>query len=95
MGRAKAKTWFDQALDDPMRTFGTPAEVLRDARLDEGGMRAVLTAWLQDAKRMTESADEGMTGGEDSLLREVECALAELDRREEVVRDKAPPSQPS
>jgi hypothetical protein len=88
MGRVKTKTWLDLALDDPMRTFGTPAEVLRDARLDEVGMRAVPTAWLQDAKRMTESADEGMAGGEDSLLPEVECALAELDRGEGVVRDE-------
>jgi hypothetical protein len=77
----KTKSWFDQALDDPMSTYATPAQVLRDERLDEAGMRAVLEVWEQDARRLMESSDEGMPEGESPHLRDVNAALAELDRR--------------
>ncbi len=72
----KTKTWFDHALDHPAATFGTPAEVIRDERLDEAGMRAVLSAWERDARRAS------MAGAQTPELRDIWAAIAELDRRE-------------
>jgi hypothetical protein len=75
-------SWLDRVIEDPMRAFATPAQVLRDERLDAVGMRAVLEAWERGARRLAASADEGMAAGAESTgLREVRAALRELDRR--------------
>lgn len=90
MGQEPKKPWFDEAVLDPARVYKSPAEVLQDSRLDDDGMRRVLKSWEEDAKRLLESDEEGMTGGESSPLKAVQAALAELDRRDECVRDKPP-----
>ena len=81
MRQQRATSWFDHVLDDPTREYATPAAVLRDERLDAFGMRAILEAWEQDARRLVESADEGMAGGP-ARLRDVRAALKELERSE-------------
>jgi hypothetical protein len=71
---SKPKTWFDQAVDDPKNFYATPAEVLRDERLDEAGMRVMLEAWARGARGKGEATPPSRQ------LRDVEAALAELDR---------------
>jgi hypothetical protein len=94
MGQEPKKTWFDQAVLDPSKVYKSPAEVLADGRLDGEGMRKVLEAWEQDAKRLIQSSEEGMAKqegpDEGARLKAVQAALAELDKRDEVLRDKSP-----
>jgi hypothetical protein len=59
-----------------MTTFATPAAVLRDERLDEDGMRAVLEAWLSAARRTNRASVSGQGRRATDAL----AALAELDR---------------
>ncbi len=73
---SKPKSWFDLAIDQPGRVYASPAEVLRDERLDEAGMRAVLKAWVKAEQRVMEATG----GGESAQLRDARAALAELDR---------------
>ena len=77
------KSWVDDALDDPSDTYATPADVLRDHRLDTAGARAVLLSWEQHARR------KSMAGAETPELRDVAAALSELDRRENLPVDDA------
>lgn len=93
MGEELKKSWFDEAVLDPEKVYKSPADVLADGRLDDEGMRKVLLSWEEDAKRLIESDEEGMTGGERSPLRAIQAALAELDKRGEVVRAKPPASK--
>lgn len=76
---SKPRSWFDLAIDQPMRVYAAPAEVLRDERLDEAGMRAVLEAWVKAERRILEASGESRTGGSPQL-RGALAALAELDR---------------
>ena len=70
-----------QALSDPCRVFGEPANVLSHPDLDARQKREILENWWQDGLRMSESATENMGGGEEPMLKRVRDALRELERQ--------------
>jgi hypothetical protein len=69
---------YEQALRDPCRVFGEPGNVLSRPDLDAGQKREILESWWQDAVRLSGSAGENMTGGEEPMLKRVKDALREL-----------------
>lgn len=69
----------DRATPTVPDRFEDPREVLAAADLDRAEKREILEAWRLDAARLADSSAEGMAGGEPSMLRRVELALAELD----------------
>lgn len=66
------------ALANPKEAFGTPEQVLADPRLDREDKRAILRSWAQDAHELSVAEEEGMMGGEQSMLQRVLRALATL-----------------
>ena len=70
---------LDQKLMNPSDVYASPAEVLVDDHLDHDEKVRVLAAWRLDAERLSDSANEGMSGGENARLREVAMAQRQLD----------------
>ena len=66
---------FRRALADPRSEFGAPERLLADPRLDREGKRAILRIWEQDERELAVAEEEGMSGGERSMLRRVILAL--------------------
>lgn len=64
-----------QAMRSPKDTFGTPERVLADPRLDREGKRAILKSWEQDARKIPVAEEDGMVGGERTMLERVLRAL--------------------
>ena len=73
-----AEPTYESLLADPTTHLSAPSEVLRLPTLTAPQKRTVLERWLRDAERLESASNEGMTGGEPSLLREVHAALDEL-----------------
>ena len=69
---------FEQALLDPQAKFGTPESVLGREDLSAPQKRQLLEQWEADARRLSESAEEGMTGGESAPLDRISDALRSL-----------------
>jgi hypothetical protein len=70
-----------EAMCDPRRVFGEPANVLSHPDLDVRRKREILESWRQDALRLSESEGENMGGGEEPMLKRVNDALLELERQ--------------
>jgi hypothetical protein len=70
---------YEDKVSSPARCFESPAHVLLDRTLDWTQKKDVLGAWRHDAERLSESSNEGMSGGEASRLREVALAQQQLD----------------
>ncbi|MGF1612225.1 MAG: CBS domain-containing protein [Kiloniellales bacterium] len=70
-----------RALQDPRAVFGTPERVLSHPRLDRDRKRAILERWEQDERELAVAEEEGMGGGERSLLQQVHSAQRELAGR--------------
>jgi hypothetical protein len=62
----------------PTKEFARPADVLRAAHLSRDQKIAVLKQWELDARLLQTASEEGMGGGEPSMLAEVKTALAAL-----------------
>jgi hypothetical protein len=75
---ALAETERGKAIDDPSRAFKTPQEVV-DSDLSREEKIKILKSWELDARRLLESAEENMAGGEKDRLPEVLRALREMD----------------
>jgi hypothetical protein len=67
-----------KATDDPSRAFASPREVAESDLPREEKIR-ILRSWELDARRLLESAEENMTGGEKDRLPEIQRALRELE----------------
>jgi ABC-type iron transport system FetAB ATPase subunit len=65
------------AIDDPSRAFTSPREVV-ESELPRDEKIKILKNWELDARRLLESAEENMTGGEKDRLPEVLRALRDL-----------------
>lgn len=63
---------------DPAATFDTPLAVLQSAQLSSAQQLEILYRWAYDAVELAVAEEEGMTGGEPSLLEAVMRALDEL-----------------
>ncbi|MFQ5972644.1 MAG: hypothetical protein ACE5Q3_09940 [Alphaproteobacteria bacterium] len=71
---------LEKALLDPTAVFTSPEEVLARADLSKSQKRLVLRRWLEDAIALSVAEEEGMVGGEPSLIERVCEALSTLDR---------------
>jgi len=69
---------FRRALADPRAEFGVPERLLSDPRLDREGKRAILRSWKHDERELAVAEEEGMAGGESSMLHRVVKALDSL-----------------
>ena len=67
-----------KATDDPSRAFSSPRAVVESELPREEKIR-ILRSWELDARRLLESAEENMTGGEKDRLPESQRALRELE----------------
>lgn len=67
----------NKAIDDPTRAFTSPREVVESTLPREEKIK-ILKSWELDARRLLESAEENMAGGEKDRLPEVQRALREL-----------------
>lgn len=71
------RTEKEKAIDDPTRAFKSPREVV-ESDLSREEKVQILKSWELDARRLLESAEENMAGGEKDRLPEVLKALREL-----------------
>ena len=67
----------ERAKISPADEFNHPNEVLL-APISTADKRKILDQWETDAKALARAGDEGMTGGEPALLREVQIAQEKL-----------------
>ncbi|MDZ7662941.1 hypothetical protein [Thiohalophilus sp.] len=72
------QTDFDKALKDPTLVYHSPREVLVDQQLNDEQRAQILKRWEQDARELDVAQEEGMTGGENSLLDEILDAMEML-----------------
>lgn len=77
-----------EAIDNPASNFDTPTILVESTALSPIEKGEALKNWAEDAERLSVAADEGMTGGERSLLPEVKAAEAVLEKQ--IKADEAP-----
>lgn len=70
---------IDQALLDPPAVFESPSALLADDRLSREQKTEILHRWRYDASELAVAEEEGMDGGEPSILREIALALETLN----------------
>lgn len=73
-----AVTESQKAIDDPSRAFSSPREVV-ESELPREEKIKILRSWELDARRLLESAEENMTGGEKDRLPEIQRAIRQLE----------------
>jgi hypothetical protein len=74
-----SKADIEHAMMTPSSVFDAPAEVVESEGLTRAQKIEVLKRWELDARALQRATDENMTGGERSLLDEVNDALSKLD----------------
>jgi len=67
-----------RAADDPKQRFGTPGAVVEAVELSGDEKIAILERWRLDALRLADSEAEGMGGGENAEIDEIERLLLRL-----------------
>jgi hypothetical protein len=72
-----------KALLDPASAFGEPADIVRSDLSRRDKLR-LLEQWEREARALAVADDEGMTGGEESMLARVRRAIAALGGAEAV-----------
>jgi hypothetical protein len=70
---------LEDKMQNPAKCYKSPADVLIDDALSSVQRKEVLAAWRLDAERLSESSNEGMSGGENARLREVALAQQSLE----------------
>ena len=75
---AQARLDLESAMADPSLAFGQPQDVVADQRLTIDFKVKVLKQWEADARQLAVAEEEGMTGGEESMLNRVRKALQAL-----------------
>jgi hypothetical protein len=88
MGTA-GKLDLEKALLDPAGSFGQPDDIVRHPDLARGTKIRLLTEWERGARELAVADDEGMTGGEESMLSRVRRAIAALGADQEVEQPTA------
>ena len=74
----------------PSRYFDTPWQVVAHEQLTHGDKIEILTQWELDAKRGDVATDEGMPGGSDTLLPDIDRALKLLNNRKPSLQEGEP-----
>jgi len=72
---------LDEATANPAGVFEKPMDVVNHPALTVGAKFKVLEQWERDARALAIAENEGMTGGEESMLGRVRKAMRELDTR--------------
>lgn len=72
------KTDVDKALKDPSLVYKTPMEVLQDPSLNDEQRLEILQRWEQDERELQVAQEEGMAGGEKSILDDILQAMDKL-----------------
>jgi hypothetical protein len=78
MDNTAAKIDLKKALIDPAGSFAQPDEIVRRGDLPRGTKLRLLEEWERGARELAVAEEEGMTGGEDSMLSRVRQAIAAL-----------------
>jgi hypothetical protein len=73
---------ISKALLDPASIFAEPADILRNGDLAPRIKLRLLEQWEREARALHVADDEGMTGGEESMLARVRRAITELGAAE-------------
>lgn len=60
-------------------SFASPRDVVEDRTLSREAKLRLLTQWERDARELSVAEEEGMMGGEESMLGRVRQALQQLD----------------
>lgn len=74
---------YEQALLDPAGTFDVPDMVVDDPRLSRAQKIEILRRWQYDANELEVATEEGMGGGEESMVGRVAQALDRLEAGEQ------------
>jgi hypothetical protein len=82
MAQRSAKATLEEILRDPARKFRDPADVIHDTAFSRGDRLKILRQWEHDARGLAVAEEEGMGGGEDSLLSRVRRAIASLSEEQ-------------
>lgn len=69
---------IEKALLDPAATFGEPADIVRNHDLSRALKLRLLEQWEREARALAVADDEGMSGGEESMLARVRRAIGAL-----------------
>lgn len=76
--------------ENPAASHESPAALVASTTLTDDEKGAALKTWGDDALRLSIAADEGMTGGERSMLPEVKAAEAVLEQAIEAEKSPEP-----
>jgi hypothetical protein len=74
----KATPDVERALVDPSAVFAAPENVLSSPGLSRQQRIEILRRWHDDATDISVAVEEGMPGGEETLLRRITLALESL-----------------
>ncbi len=80
---ASARLDIESALADPALAFDQPQDVVADQGLSVEVKVKLLKQWEADARQLAVAEEEGMTGGEESMLNRVRKALQALGAAEQ------------
>ena len=75
------KVDLQKMLRDPAAVFQKPRDVLDHPGLTRDERLAILRQWERDARELSVGEEEGMGGGEESLLARVRLAIAQLGEK--------------
>lgn len=70
---------FDKALKNPTLVYQTPQDVLDDKQLNDSQRLEILKRWEQDQRELDVAQEEGMIGGETSMLDDILQAMEKLN----------------
>ena len=88
-----AKETRQAKTERPHKHFDDPQQVVADPALSRQDKLEALETLEQDARRLAAAADEGMTGGEQSNLRDVLRAKKTLESATDVASNLPPDSE--
>lgn len=74
----EAKLDVTKALLDPAGTFDQPDDIVRRRDVPRDVKLRLLEQWEREARSLAVAEEEGMTGGEESMLGRVRRAIAAL-----------------
>jgi hypothetical protein len=69
---------LEKALMDPASVFSQPREIVGNPNLPRDFKRRLLQQWERDARGLAVAEEEGMSGGEESMLGRVRLAIRAL-----------------
>jgi hypothetical protein len=81
---------FEAALRDPAAVFREPKHIVALSNISPEQKLALLQQWEREARALAVAEEEGMAGGEQSMLSRVRLAIQALDIDEVVTTASGP-----